>query len=57
MAKQKIIEWKCPECNRVLKSLYEAQILQWKEAHLLSHRVKNMEDPDKFETKEDDEHD
>lgn len=37
---QKIFEWVCPECGKEIKSLYERQLEQQKDAHLFSHKQK-----------------
>jgi len=33
-----VFEWKCPECNKIVKSLYKEQFEVNKEQHILMHK-------------------
>jgi hypothetical protein len=38
MAKNKIIIWECPECGKIIASMYEAQLEQQKTMHKYTHK-------------------
>lgn len=40
--KETIITWKCPKCGKVIKSMYKGQLEYNKEAHILSHKMRGV---------------
>ena len=40
----KIFEWKCPECGKIIKSIYPNQFRYNKEQHMRSHKKKEVKD-------------
>jgi len=38
---QEIFKWVCPECGKELISLYEDQLKQWRESHMMVHTLKS----------------